>query len=213
MIRQKHKVIETNEQPALSGSTLLSLSLFIILLAFFIVLNALSYYVENKVDAAFDSLDLAFATQIVPASAIEETMAENQPSEDGAGDSLEDVQATLRAVLPGLNVQLTDDPNAGQVMAIRMQKDQFEKLSKQLIPVFVRILNLKDDAAQFHMHITSYVRDPLSDTAQKSLNIIQFYRSNLVDRQVDINRLSLAIEQGNPAFLSFSFEKGARYER
>lgn len=194
--------------PAMSGSTVLALSLFIILLAFFIVLNALSYFVEEKVDAAFDSLDLTFSTYIPETFEQKEIMAENQPDEGGEGDSLEDVQSTLRAVLPGLNVRLNETPNGGQTMAVRIPKDQFEKLSKNLIPVFVRILNLKDDDGVYYLSLSSYVRDPLSDQARRSFNIINAYKNTIIEKGLSPNRIKLSIEKGNPAFLSFHFYKG-----
>ncbi len=207
MIRQRHKVLD-DIQAALSGSTLLALSLFIILLAFFIVLNAISHFAQPKVDAAFDSLDLTFAANILPNPAQEEIMAENQPDEGGEGDSLEDMQDILRSILPGLNVQLNDNPTAGQTMAIRIQKEQFEKLSKQLIPLIVRIMNIKDNDQEFYVKVTSYVRNPLSEDARKSINIIDFYKDEMAQRGITGPRIKLAIERGNPAFLSFEFRKG-----
>ena len=207
MIRQRHKILN-DVQSAMSGSTVLALSLFIILLAFFIVLNAISHFAERKVDAAFDSLDLTFATNILPTIAQQEIMAENQPDEGGQGDSLEDIQDILRSILPGLNVQLTDDPNGGDTMAIRIQKDQFEKLSKQLIPLMARIMMIKDNDQEFFIVVTSYVRDPLSNDAQKSFNIIDYYKGEMLKQGIASQRIRLAIEQGNPAFLSIDFLRG-----
>jgi len=190
------------------GSTLLSLSLFIILLAFFIVLNAISTYSETKVDAAFDSLDIAFAPNIIPSEFEEKITDPSQEQEDGKGDSLEDMQGILRSVLPGLDMDLNETPNGGQVMAIRMKKGQFERLTPQLIPLFVRILNIKDGVGEYDLSLSSYVRDTLSSGSRKSFNVLETYKENLIGRGVNPSRILLSVEQGNPAFLVFKFEKG-----
>ena len=191
-----------------SASILLSLSLFIILLAFFIVLNAISTYSETKVDAAFDSLDIAFTPNIIPSEFEDKTTDPSQEQEDGKGDSLKDMQNVLRSVLPGLEMNLDETPNGGQVMAIRMKKGQFERLTPQLLPLFVRILNIKDGVGEYDLSLSSYVRDTLSSGARKSFNIVDSYKENLVGRGVDPSRILLSVERGNPAFLIFKFEKG-----
>jgi hypothetical protein len=190
------------------GSILLSLSLFVILLAFFIVLNAISSFSEPKVNAAFESLDVVFSPNIIPSEFQEETQAENQETENGEGDSLEDMQGILRSVLPGLDMDLDETPNGGQVMAVRMKKGQFERLTPQLIPLFVRILNIKDGVGEYDLSFSSYVRDTLSKSAGKSFDVLVGYKTDLIAKSVSPSRILLSVEDGNPAFLIFKFEKG-----
>ena len=47
-----------------SGGQLLAMSLFIMLLAFFIVLNAISNYENSKVKPVLQSIELTFASKI-----------------------------------------------------------------------------------------------------------------------------------------------------
>lgn len=195
------------EESASQTSVLMSLALFIILLAFFIVLNAVSQYSEPKVNQVFDSIDLAFDKNIIPTDFENETLDDRSENQDGQGDSVEDIQDVLRSVLPGLDVNLTSNPNGGKIMAIRIKKDHFEKLSSRLIPVFVRILNIKDGAQDYNLALTSYVRSPLSSRAEQSYEIIELYKDKTIEMGVIENRLSLSIEQGNPAFLMFRFDK------
>ncbi len=190
-------------------SVLMSLSLFIILLAFFIVLNAVSNYSEEKTEKVFDSIDLAFATELIPSTQDNKIMDQSQIQNDGKGDSIENVQDTLRSILPGLDMDLTDDPNGGKVMAIRIKKDQFNNLSSRLIPVLVRIMTIKDGTQSFKMTMTSFVRSPLSRGANTSYRIIDQYRDDFIAKGVNGSRITLALEQGNPAFLMFRFD-GAR---
>lgn len=205
---QNRKFTNDNEGAALGGSTLLSLSLFIILLAFFIVLNGISNYSKPKVDAAFDSLDLAFAKDIMPSNFKETSDDEREVNENGQGDSLEDMQDILRSVLPGLDIDLTESPNGGKIMAMRMKKDKFENLSSQLLPLFVRILNIKDGVGDYDLSLSSYVRDTLSRGAEQSFDKLLNYKTILVEKGVRAQRILLSVEQGNPAYLVFQFEKG-----
>lgn len=206
-IRQRHKIIN-DVSSSMGGSTLLSLSLFIILLAFFIVLNAISSYEEEKVEGVFDSIDLAFATNIIPTPAEEKINDETQANENGEGDSLDDIQSTLQSILPGLNTDLTEMPNGGQVMAIRIEKNKFERLQTQLFPVLVRILNVRDGAGEYDIMMSSSVRNVLSNQAQKSHAVLEGYKDALIKKGIAPHRIVTTIERGNPAFLVIQFQKG-----
>jgi len=196
----------------MDAATLLSLSLFILLLAFFIVLNAISNYSQPKVDAAFDSLDIAFTANIRPAEAEQQTPDETQEAEDGEGDSIEDIQGVLRSILPGLDMDLTDDPNGGKTMAIRMKKDMFDRLSPQLIPVFARVLNIKDGEGDYNILVTSYVRNVMTNSARQSYAVLRGYGTEMTAKGIAPNRMHLALENGNPAFMQFRFERGRAQE-
>ena len=201
----------SEEGGAIGGSTLLSLSLFIILLAFFIVLTSMSTYSESKVEKAFDSLDLAFATKLTRSEYDKEMSDERIKFGKGNGDSLEDVTGVLRSILPGVDASLTENPNGGKVMAVRMSKDQFDRLTPQLIPLFVRILNIKDGPQDYDLTITSYVRDSLNPKAEFSYNVIQGYRNELINKGLSAERISLSIDLGNPAIMLFQFEKAINF--
>lgn len=209
-IRARNKAVRLSveEGGGLSGSTLLALSLFIILLAFFIVLNAISTYSEPKVDQAFESLDTAFSVNLTPQE-FEQITADERQQDDtkGKGDSMEDMQGLLQSILPGLDMNLTDDDSGGKVMAVRMKKDRFESLTTQLIPLFIRILNVKDGDADYELFMISYVQDSLDDNAQTSYQILQNYRKEMVDKGLQEDRIALGVELGNPAYMMFQFDK------
>lgn len=207
-VRQKYKITNDNDGGAGQGSILLSLSLFIILLAFFIVLNSISNYSEPKVEAAFESLDIAFASEIIASNFEKQNNDEREVGEEGKGDSLEDMQDILRSVLPGLNIELTENPNGGKVMAMRMKKDKFETLSPQLLPLFVRILKIKDGVGDYDLSLSSYVQNTLSRSAGQSFATLSQYKKSLVKKGVNASRVLLSVEKGNPAYLIFHFEKG-----
>jgi hypothetical protein len=189
------------------GSILLSLSLFIILLAFFIVLNTVSNFSEDKVEGAFASLDLAFAERFAETQFEAETADDRSQDNVNEGDSLESMEAMLQSILPGLSVELTENSITGQTMAVRMEKDRFDRLSNQLIPVFVRILNIKDGEKDYNLSIISYVRDPLSGRARASLDELLTYEQRFVDAGLNAERFNITLSKGNPAYFQFQFDK------
>jgi len=203
LAQKKQDIVDRSGERA---SVLMGLSLFILLLAFFIVLNAVSQFSEEKVTGVFDSLDLAFATEIPPSEYKENIMDDSQARHDGEGDSIEDIQNTLRSVLPGLDINLTDTPNGGSVMALRLKKNMFDNMSSRLIPVFARILKLKDGNKKYILNITSYVRSPLSRFSKPSYRAIEIYKDEFIKNKIEENRITLQIEKGNPAYIMMRFE-------
>lgn len=199
-----HKTVEDNGEGS-QISLILSLSLFIILLAFFIVLNGLSEFSEPKVNQAFDSLDIAFAQNIFPTEYTKKAVSESQSPDGGAGDAVEELQGILKSILPNLNLETNPDATGGQTMMVRMSKDRFEALAADLIPLLVRVLMQKDQKQNYHLVLTSFVRDPLAQSAGRSFAVIDDYYARLIYAGLDAHRLQLRIETGNPALLGLSF--------
>ena len=191
---------------ASQGALLLGLSLFIILLAFFIVLNGLSQYSEQKVGRAIESLETAFSQSIITTPSEKSSMNESQGGDTGQGDSIKELQGVLQSILPNLNMQSNPNPNGGSVMAIRMEKNQFERMSNNLIPLFARILNEKDSTFSYGVSFTSYVRDPASEQANQSFSVLNKYHERMVGLGVSPSRLSMILTRGNPAIIMFTFE-------
>lgn len=188
------------------GSLVLGLSLFIILLAFFIVLNGMSQYSEPKVGKALESLETAFSQSILPAPVEKSAMDERSESDMGQGDAVKELEGVLKSLLPNLNMVANPNPNGGSTMAVRMEKGQFERLSNNLIPLFVRILTEKDAELSYGLTLTSYVRDPFGGRAINSLNVLDGYISRLINAGLPQNRLGMTIDTGNPAIIMFTFE-------
>lgn len=183
----------------------LSLSLFIILLAFFMVMNGLSEFSKPKADQAFDSLDIAFSANIVPTDFIKTSPLAVSDMQEGAGDAVEEMQGVLRSILPDLNMTVSPNPNGGNVMQIRIQKTHFERVSADMIPLFNRVLLQKDQKQLYGITLTSYVRDPLSDGARTSFDFIRAYADRMKEAGLPSYRVSLEVEQGNPAIMAIDF--------
>ncbi len=114
----------TEAQIASSASQLMGLSLFIMLLAFFIVLNAISSFEERKVDPALTSIGEAFGTKInlnvggamMPAPSVRPDPAASIHE----GDTLDRMEALFRAEIAGLDdADITINKSLG-VMHVRL---------------------------------------------------------------------------------------------
>ncbi|PJB71264.1 MAG: hypothetical protein CO093_05620 [Alphaproteobacteria bacterium CG_4_9_14_3_um_filter_47_13] len=107
------------------ASQLMGLSLFIMLLAFFIVLNAISSYEESKAFPVMASLGNAFSTRL------ETWRMEEKPvftkSNDSAlneGSTIEQLQTLFSAQIPGYK-SIVDQGNG--VMAVQLSLEAFEE--------------------------------------------------------------------------------------
>lgn len=187
-------------------SLVMSLALFVILLAFFIVLNGVSEFSKPKVDQAFNSLNIAFSTSILDSEFKRMSTDDREAGEDGRGDALKAMQGTLRSILPNLNMVSEPHPDGGRMMAVRITKDQFENVADVLFPLFARILAEGRAPVGYTLEITSYVRDPLAEDARQSFAVLHDYLNAMGETGLDRRRLSAVIETGNPAWLMLYFK-------
>jgi flagellar motor protein MotB len=83
------------------GATILYLGVFILLLAFFILLNSISHFHEEKVGAVIRSVDDAFSTQAL----LTGSPGDRQQTRREAARALQDLGDLIRAELPLAKVE------------------------------------------------------------------------------------------------------------
>lgn len=106
------------------GSQLLSLSLFIMLLAFFIVLNAISSYEQTKVNPVVESISYAFASRLAAQQGDDHpSTGRSDETSSGEGDVLERMEALFTAEIPGAHTVVSQ--GRGE-MYVRMPFDELE---------------------------------------------------------------------------------------
>jgi hypothetical protein len=98
-LKRRRRRLGSSEQKAESAQ-ILSLSMFIMLLAFFIVLNALSSYEETKVRPAMESLESVFASKISQKDDFKPSVTPSVQYSINEGDTIERLQALFNAQLP-----------------------------------------------------------------------------------------------------------------
>lgn len=127
-MRRRRKRIVGAESKGFA-SRMIDLSLFFLLLSFFIVLNSISSYEDNKSKNILESLEYTFATQIVPRGSQHQVEAGVGGSSIYDGDTIDQIQALFRSQLPG------DDATVDRVtgiLRISVSRDVFEKTVREL---------------------------------------------------------------------------------
>ena len=111
---------EDNDRSKPSGDSaqILSLSLFIMLLAFFIVLNAISSFDEQRVNPAIQSIEQTFQTKIEPRGG-RQAATETVHDTLMRGSAFDRVKALFRAELPSFRV-VQRDGNSLYVLRVRV---------------------------------------------------------------------------------------------
>jgi hypothetical protein len=106
------------------GNHFLSLSLFVILLCFFIVLNTYSNYDKTKSGSVLDSLNLAFSNEVgsvgVLSTQFDQQVADGSSSQ---GSVMERVRGVFSARIPALEASMN---RFGNEMRVRVPRADFE---------------------------------------------------------------------------------------
>ncbi len=108
------------------SAQLLGLSLFIMLLAFFIVLNAISSYEETKVRPIMDSLGEVFSSRLQEDERVEESpsVTEDESKSINEGSALDKMQALFKSQIPSHEAVVS---NRKGVMYVKVPFDDFEE--------------------------------------------------------------------------------------
>ena len=100
MHSRRRKIKHTEEKTL--GGRLMGLSLFFMLLAFFMVLNAISTYEEAKSKPIMGALNYTFNTKVLPSEEVMPSVSENEDVKStGQGDTLERMKALFNGQIAG----------------------------------------------------------------------------------------------------------------
>lgn len=131
----------------------LGLALFIMLLSFFIVLNALSSFKETKIQSVLQSIDMAFT-----AGALErEPNISIRPSVQDSikkGDVLDNIKGLFESQIAGLNIKRN---RLGTKMYIEIPARDFERLLElddgDFLRMLTNLVQTKDTGVAYRMDI------------------------------------------------------------
>jgi len=145
----------------------MGLSLFVRLLAFFIVLNAVSRYEEEKLRPVMQSLDSAFTLRYTPSeSDMGPSLTDANESAAKEGGALERLKALFTAQIPGHEIVLNRRKGVMQVsvplgefeaavMALATADDDRkpEGFKKNFLPMLVALLKTQEAGMPYRMDI------------------------------------------------------------
>lgn len=126
----------------------LALAMFIMLLSFFIILNALSNFEVVKSNEVLTSISVAFSNQELPKD-LSANIVESQAQSYSEGNTLDKLKGLFEAQIAGIE---TKKNRLGTVMHLRMKLTDFERellssgtsFGGALAPTLVSLLNAED---------------------------------------------------------------------
>ena len=220
---------KNNTAPPSHAGQMMNLSLFIMLLAFFIVLNSLSSYESFKADKVKRSIERVFAQN--PQQEDRAPSVTPDPVKSvSEGDSFDRIEALFQAQLTSFEVTkskssglmmvtLPYDDFSKAVMAAG-QKDLTQALSRReardnfFLPTLVSLLKLNNEGAQTHMEIVMHVvgnparmqnQEPRS--LEKVMARVGTFSSRLEAQEIPQKLLNIGISNGDPKVIALVFRK------
>ncbi len=112
-----------SKSSGVNGAQFLGLSLFIMLLAFFIVLNSISTFNEDKVDPILNNIESVFASKIEGNHGKPSTTNNSINRERQEAGALDQIENVFKAQIP--NYKSYKDINTGK-MYVRVKRQAFE---------------------------------------------------------------------------------------
>lgn len=205
----------------------MALSLFLMLLAFFIVLNGISSYEEHKVKPVMQNIKQTFAPRALRSQKLP-SHKRNPLEAMGEGSTVERLQALFRAQIP--SADMTYNSSTG-VMRVEMAYAKFERAVMAIgqekpdldnpddaprdffVPMLAALLDLDDDGRPYRMAmLRTFKRDPVNrfvkrkSMMQKRIQSHGTLASKLVDGGVPGKILGVGFqkyEKSNRAILYF----------
>ncbi len=224
MIRRSRRRMQ-NEPPSGQPVILLNLSLFLMLLAFFIVLNSVSSFNESKLQPILRNLQLTFSTGL--------------PSDgDGASDDLspeqainqgstaERIDALFSAQISGMEVK----PGARGVMMMEMPLEELDRamttagqvdltkiksasgLQTYFLPTLVSLMRAAEQGTPYRLDLFLHIRDNpavLENSDPRALREMERraagYAALLVKAGLPPEQLNIGIRRDDPDKASLYF--------
>ena len=214
MTHQSHLNNSNNTANAGSGSQLLALGLFIMLLAFFIVLTTLSTFDDEQAAPVLASLEKAFAPRVYRQDVAQTTIAAPAES-NNQGTSLERIAGLFRTRIPGTEFHMERSgishvavKTADLLDAIEnppTSNDSNNAKNLGFRDIFVAVLMSQKTAAPLRLDVLINLPKNPADKkdAQKNLTAKQIQKTAKIAGMLQ--------RQGLPLYLySFSYGKGPK---
>ncbi len=206
----------------------LSLSLFLMLLSFFIVLNSVSEFEDAKAAPIMNSLSLAFKNQMVTAPVAPARIPSNDLLKDGKkeGDTLEELEGLFNAHIAGFTAKRN---RFGTIMHVSLPVGRFENalafnsfnsadIEREgrgaFLPTLITILRAAEKGNQYRLDmILNTSADPaVQDHAEhpdfmQDLNRITGIANTLEQKGLPQKMISIGLKQGETGMMDLYFYK------
>lgn len=211
------------------GSQILGLSLFIMLLAFFMVLNSISQYEQKKSENIFKNLEDTFSARISQAGNDKPSIIRAEEKQLGEGDVLEQVEAYFTAHIPGFKA--VKDKQRG-IMVVQVPRTDFEDAVKTLgaektegnafadgfLPVLAALMRSEQRGLPYRMDIT-YQMDGNPARLQNSapqrmadaIRTVAGMAAAIEKAGLKPQLMTAGLQEGNPEVVELVFQPHAAF--
>ncbi|MCS5597573.1 MAG: flagellar motor protein MotB [Alphaproteobacteria bacterium] len=211
-----------------SGSQVLALGLFIMLLAFFIVLNALSTFDEQLARPVIASLERTFASRIYQDD-IGQTQVQAIEQGNQEGSALQRISALFNARIPGsqvmrqrdgmLYVRVRSEDMIDAINSFSTQTDSANRMHMAFRDIFVAVLATQKSEYPLRMDITMNRKAGLFASEGVEARQDEVYIKTLAEVAAQLQKSGLPIQlfsvglaQGDQKYTDISFEVYEPYD-
>lgn len=196
---------------------LLGLSLFIMMLAFFIVLNSISSFDDAKVQPVSGSLEQAFGTRIDLSADLSPALTQDPAQGLGEGKTLDRVEGLFKAELT--NVETVTSRQRG-VMYMRLKRPEFEAAVKaleggqqpRLVRTLASLLRSADRQPVYLMEIVYNLPDNPARLANRkpqdletAIQALSVAAATIEQAGLPAGQMSVGLQKGNVNFVELTF--------
>lgn len=204
---------ETAKEPLKDQTAALFLGLYLILLAFFVLLNTMASPKEDRVKAVLGSLLSTFSTEVLNTQAPTQFTA-------SVGDILaseefhREIREFFEVEVPLSRVEFF---SAGNMMRITLPADQlFEpgsivlrEESTEILDRVVRAMSRRVEGLRYDVEFTTFT-GPFAAAPAGGAQVLEVARAGafariLVDRGIGAEAITIGAQPGNPSELSMTF--------
>ncbi len=225
---RRRKRIESESSSSTSG-LMMNLSLFIMLLAFFIVLNSISSYEESKMAKVQRSVELAFSSS-AQRDDYSPSVTPDSVKSINNGDTFERLEVLFQSQIVSFKMSKSKSQGImmvkvpytkfSEAMLALDQKDltktpsRMEARGNFFLPTLVSLLRTNIDGAATRMEIYLNVEDNPAEMQNQTprelnevINKLGVFSSALEKQGIPQKLLNIGISEGNPKFVDLVFRK------
>jgi len=211
------------------GNNFLGLSLFIMLLSFFIVMNSVSTYEDTKISPVMDSIEMAFGGKLNAEKRARPNIRPYSAPDNLEGETLDDLESLFEAHIEDYQLKKN---RLGNMMSIEMSTQEFDAIlrgielargadrqvqrSMPFVPSLISLIDASLGAQPYRMDIFIQSEDnpaQLQNNAPKIMTPLLSragrYADTLEGAGLPRKLLGTGIIKGTPGRMTLSFR---RYE-
>ena len=235
-MRNRRRSGSTGTAKSMSGQ-LLGLSLFVMLLAFFIVLNAISSFEATRIKPVIESLGYAFASRMAEQPVDDHpSMREDEDMSISEGKTVDRLKALFSAQIPSneavvshrkgaLHVRVPYDDFKGAVMAtgqrnaLNQPQGSIKFLKGFFLPTLVALMKTDEVSAPYRMDmILNIPENPATLQNQQPQQLAAFVKNMSVlagkieDAGLSTKLISTGLQQGEAGMVDLLFRPHIPYD-